>query len=257
MNKNITFWSFRVPMTPRDHLNLRAAVTQERKYYNGLVAQLSGPMRTMPDVLKSFAGLGETAFGMVAVAGGAVRTVLAEARFSTLLSDPKAALILEAARSPGVIHGEMRKAIAIEVLRAARDMTAAMHNTLKPTVTDDHVYRHAVETLVEHDDKTKRHVQIVKSLCTVTKRDDDRTAIQTPYTTSPIVVPMPDMNWNLLVLREEENRREGDEPFWLIEFHDVKANYLVRKTDPIIRARKRTKTRNQSSRTAGPYAPAR
>jgi hypothetical protein len=228
MSKSPRNWTYRIQLSPRDHLNLRAVVVQERKYFNGLITALNGPLRTMSDTLKTLGGAYETVFGEIAATGQSVDVVMAADRFRSVVRNPKVNLILEAARASGVIHPDVRRVMAVEVLRTARETSAAMHNTL---MREDQVYRHAVETLSVHDDRTKRHVQLPRSLVEITEAGQGNIAIRTPYTTTDIIVYAPRGNWTIMTLREDEGN------WWVMELSDTASGYLVRKSDPAGRKR--------------------
>lgn len=246
MSRRATSWTARITLPSADTIRLRQYISQEMHYFNALVAGFGGPMRTMPATFAAMTGRLESLFGEVAAAPVDVRSLKEDtlpARFKPyadlLFQDGKSAidtrmmLLFDIACSPSSIDSSVRRGLAVEMLRHAREQSAHIAN---PTNHGDQVYRFAMETVTPLESRNKRHLQLPKSaLNTATK--DERLAIGLPYVRAPIIIPAPTTQWNYITLRDDD---DGTKPGqWSIELSQETPMYLLRKTDSSYRKPKR------------------
>lgn len=240
-------WTYRVELPPADKMNLKKFVAEETAYYNAVVGGLSGPMRTIPDTLAKMTGRWETLVGEVAATGIDVRSIKPTAipvgldRYRDLLFqdnrlsvDTKTMLIFDIVAQAGAVHPEVRRGMAIELVKNARDQSALLTAKIN---REDQVYRFAVETLTPHDYSTKRHVQLPRSVLAVEEGEDGQTTIRVPYFTSPITVQTPPIPWSYLILRSDDDGK------CTMEMSRETSPYLARRSDTSsLRRAKRRKT---------------
>jgi hypothetical protein len=207
-------------------------------YFNALVAGFGGPMRTMPETFAAMTNRLESLFGEVAQSYADVRSLKEDdlpARFKPyadlLFKDGKSAidtrtmLLFDIARSVSSIDPSVRRGLAVEMLRHAREQSAHIAN---PQNREDQVYKFALETVTQLEPRNKRHLQLPKSaLVTATK--DGRMAIGLPYIRTPLHISAPTTSWNYVTLRDDD---DGTNPGqWTIELSQETSMYLLRKID--------------------------
>ena len=243
-----TTWSFILSLSATDAARARRFIAEEIIYYNALVDGLSGPLRTMSATIQAMTGRLETLFGEVAATGVDVRTLKEDDLPSGLASlrdvifrdgklniDIRTLLILDVARQPSAISGHVRRGMAIEMLRAARDQAAVLSNTLN---RDDQVYKFAVEALSPIDPRSKRHLQLPRAALK-TVDHGGKTAIAVPYLATPLHIPTPPIQWNYLVLRDDEaTGRTGQ---WTMELSKETGHYGLKKTDGFLGRKKKAR----------------
>ena len=230
-------------------MRARAAITEELRYYNGLVAGFSGPIRTMPDLMKSMTGRWEPLFADIAATGLDVRRYkpdtlpevlkpFADLIFmdGKLAIDLRRLLLLDVGRVASDVNPLVRRAMAGEMLKAARDQAAAFANTLN---REDQVYKFAVETLSPLDPKMKRHLQVPRSACK-TAELAGTTAILLPYLSTPIHVASPPVQWNYLYLRDTDDAARSGQ--WFLELAKESFGYALKRTDSFASRKKRAKS---------------
>lgn len=245
-----TIWTTPLPLTTGDMQRLARSIAEEMRYYNGLIAGLNGPQRTMPDTFKNLVGKMENLFGAIAASGhqistltpssvpvelNAFRDVLFDSDGKSKL-DVKTRMILDVAAAPGVLPPETRREIAMEMLRTFRNQSEALSGTL---LREDQVYRRSVETLVPIDMKVKRHLQIPRSALTVIEHADD-IVLHIPGVQSPAKLPVPPLAWNIAVIRPDSEQ-------WSLELRKESVPYMLRLFDPIPSRRKSKPVREAKS----------
>jgi hypothetical protein len=246
MSRRSSSWIARVTLPSADTIRLRQYISQEMHYFNALVAGFGGPMRTMPETFAAMTGRLESLFGEVAASYVDVRSLKEDnlpVQFKPyadlLFKDGKSAidtrtmLLFDIARSNASIDASVRRGLAIEMLRHAREQSA---HIASPQNREDQVYKFAVETVTPLEPRNKRHLQLPKSAVnTATK--DARLAIGLPYIRTPIIIPAPTTSWNYITLRDDD---DGSHPGqWAIELSQESPMYLLRKTDSSHRKPKR------------------
>lgn len=247
-----TIWTTPVVLTPNDALRVPRAIAEEIRYYNGLIAGLNGPQRTMPDTFKALTGRLEQAFGAVAASGKPVSSWRADglpgelAAYRDLLFedgkprlDTKTRMLLDVAAVPAMLHPETRRAMAVEMLKAFREQSAALASTLHRA---DQVYRRAFETLVPIDARVKRHLQMPRAAILLGE-DEEATLLRVPGVVEPLRLPRPPLTWNIALLRPEVSG-------WSLELRRESAPYLVRLLDPVLSRRRKA----QPARKTGAVA---
>jgi hypothetical protein len=256
MSRRSSSWTARITLPSADTIRLRQYISQEMHYFNALVAGFGGPMRTMPETFAAMTGRLESLFGEVASSYADVRSLKEGSlpdRFKPytdlLFKDGKSAidtrtmLLFDIAGSAANIDTSVRRGLATEMLRHAREQSAQIAN---PQNREDQVYKFAVETMTPLEGRNKRHLQLPKSAVnTATK--DDRLAIGLPYIRTPIIIPAPTTPWNYITLRDDD---DGTQPGqWAIELSQETSMYLLRKTDSSHRKpRKRIGTETKLAR---------
>lgn len=249
MTVRTSSWSYVVNLSPSDTMRARAAISEELHYYNGLVEGFSGPIRTMGSLLKTMTGRWEMLLCEIAGGGYDVRrykrdtlpdalkpyTDLIFTPEGALAIDLKTLLLLDVGRAAGEIAPAARKAMASEMLRAARDQSAAFANTLN---REDQVYKFAVETLSPLDSKMKRHLQLPRSACK-TAELAGTTAIMLPYLSAPLHVASPPVAWNYLYLRDSDDPARSGQ--WNLELAKETFAYALKRTDSFSSRKKRAR----------------
>lgn len=229
-------WSYRIDLSPQDKLRVRHFIAEEMNYFNTLVNGFAGPIRTMPDTIKSLTGRWEEFVGLVAAHQcnpytTAVRNhPQAFLPFADLYGslDPKKSLLLEVVATPGTLSYLTRRAMAIEMLRFAREQAAAYADTLK---TESQVYRYAVETLSPLEASQKRHVQLPRGAIRIEQIAErpnvpaTELILNVPYLKDPVIIPAPPLQWNMAILRDD-----GDGQ-WTLELSKESNTYLLKRTD--------------------------
>lgn len=247
-----TIWTTPVALTLGDAQRLARAIAEEIRYYNGLIAGLNGPQRTMPDTFKTLTGRLEQAFGAVAASGRAVSSCRAEhlpgelAAYRDLLFendrprlDTKTRMLLDVAAAPAVLPPETRRAMAVEMLKAFREQSAALTSTLH---RNDQVYRRAFEMLVPIDTRVKRHLQMPRAALRVDE-SDAALVLRVPGVAEPLRLPPAPLTWNIAVLRP-------DATGWNLELRRESAPYLVRLFDPVPSRRRKAQAARKSGAVA-------
>jgi hypothetical protein len=223
-----TSWSYRITLKPHDQIRVRHFIEQERAYFNAVVTGLAGPLRTMPGTLQAMNGRLEDLFGLAAAHAVNPTQVRPEKRhkafatFRELIAsaDLRTSLLFDIAASPATLSHAVRKNLAIEALRYAKDQSVAISDA----AMIDGTYRFAIQSLQPMDATQKRHVQMPRSTVTVTETDTEIT-LKLPYTVDPITVAKPPVNWNLAILRDD-----GQGNFTL-ELCQESAGYDLRRSD--------------------------
>lgn len=208
--KQANRWTYDIELSAEDKTRLRGFVRNETMYYNALLSAFSSRARTMPKVLEALNDecIMETA-----------RKAVALRESKSLLSEDEL-LIYDVVAKPAVLHPDIRAAMAREMLRAHRQIAAALHNSMGSS-TD--AYRSPIQTLIEHDGKLKRHVQLPQQAVRI---DYETDRLSTVYTKGSIKVlgDIPsEKNWNLVVIRETDLGRG-----WNIDFREEPAGYDLR-----------------------------
>lgn len=239
-------WSFEAVLDANDKVRIRGFVKNEIAYYNGLLAGFASRLRTMPEV---FDEVPEDFLGTIAQHGYSVRALTPDnlpaplARFRNMmfqdgrlaLSD-RVALLLDVVSAGAVLHPEVRRAMAVEMLHAHQRQAEGLSRT---TNRVDQVLAAPVELLHPIEARIKRHIQLPKAAVLVSP---DGRSFQTRYNAKPIVLRpqgLPeDASWNLLVLRDDEQHGVGS---WTAEFRQETASYLTRLTDVPFNTKKRKK----------------
>lgn len=230
-----TIWTTPIQLSSGDMMRLTRTIAEEIRYYNGLIAGLNGPQRTMPDTFKTLVGSLENVFGAIAASGYQIssghpdrlpaelspfKTTLFENGKSKL--DAKTRMVLDVAATPGALQPETRKEMAMEMLRTFRNQSEALNS---PLLHGDQIYRRSVETLVPIDSRVKRHLQMPRSAIGVTEKEDV-TELTIPGVASTITIPAPPLRWNIAVFRP-------DPTGWNLELRREGVSYMVRLFDPI------------------------
>ena len=221
-------WSYRIVLSPTDRLRLKHFISHETAYFNALVNGLAGPLRTMSSTLKEMTGAWEEVWGLAAMhsVNPLQEKVLpkAFAAHAELLAaeDTKKSLLLDVAASKASISYVVRRAMAIEVLRHAREQSIS-YNAVSE---GDQVYRYALETLTPLQPGQKRHVQLPKGSYTQAKGErEDELVLSIPYFGEPIKVAVPPVQWNMLIVREDQDGGIT------LELSRESTQYLVKRTD--------------------------
>lgn len=224
-------WSYRIELGAQDKIRAKFFIAEETKYFNALVTGLAGPLRTMPDTLASLTGRWEELFGLAASHGinpldtAAKKWPKAYARYADLIegeNDAKKSLLFGIATSPATLSHIVRKNMAIEILRHTREQSAAISN---PLVGEGSVYHFAVEVLSPFEDGQKRHVQVPVNALKRETAEDGHISIQLPYLGKSLTLPIPPVEWNMAVLRED---RDGSHT---LELSREISSYNVKRVD--------------------------
>lgn len=221
-------WSYRITLTPTDKLRLKHFIGHETAYFNALVNGLAGPLRTMPGTFKDMTGQWEEVFALAAThsINPMNEKVLPKPfqAYAELLAsaDAKKSLLLDVAATKASLSYVVRRAMAVEVLRHAREQSASYNSVSE----GEQVYRYALETLSALQPGQKRHVQLPKGSYTQAKGErEDELVLTIPYFSEPIKVAVPPVHWNMLIVREDQDGGIT------LELSKESAQYLVKRTD--------------------------
>lgn len=244
-------WNYSVTLSPAEKLRLRGFIAQELGYFNGLVSGFAAPMRSMPDAILGMTGATETLFGEIAALGIDVSRLKRDAlperltNFANIIFDEqgrvafdaKTALLLSIANQAGQIDPVVRRAMAVQVLRAARDQALVMKQTLGGEQA-----RFATKALTPMEERAKRHLQMPQEAVKVSDAASDKMMMVTiPYISRPLELPRPATAWNQIVLRDAG---EGD---WAVELSYQTERYDITRADPFttLNGKGRTKPRGR------------
>jgi hypothetical protein len=213
---------------PADQIRVRHFIEEERDYFNAVVSGLAGPLRTMPETLKAMIGQRETLFGLAAAHALNPTQVRAEKRhkafapFADLIAaaDLRQSLLFDIVAAPATLSHVVRRNLAVEALRHAREQSLAL---AEPALAESS-HRFAIQSLSTQEKGQKRHVQMPRSTITVTETEGEIT-LKLPYTVSPVTVAKPPVNWNMAVLRDDQNGS------FTLELCQEDAGYNLRRTD--------------------------
>lgn len=232
-------WSYRITLTPTDKLRLKHFIAHETAYFNALVNGLAGPLRTMPDTFKDMTGSWEEVFALAAThavnpMNEKVLPKPFQAHAELIASaDAKKSLLLDVAATSASLSYVVRRAMAVEVLRHAREQSINYNATV---VGEGQVYRYALETLSALQPGQKRHVQLPKGAYAQAKGErEDELVLTIPYFGEPIKVAVPPVHWNMLIVREDQDGGIT------LELSKESAQYLVKRTDASGLTRKKKK----------------
>lgn len=240
-------WSQFLDLSPEQSLRLRSFAAQERAYYNALVEGFSGPIRTMAETITHVHDRYPGLFGFVAETGCDVRTLRREQApdIASLFNadgrlgiGPRDALIFDIAAAPAVLHTKVRRAMALAMLAHAKEQADALANPLP-----DHGYRFAITMLSSHEERTKRHLQMQRSLLKISDKEG-RTTITLPYFAVAVEIATPRVAWNYAMLRWNGDPERPNA--WVLELSQESAPYLLGRSDPVRRAKKRQPQANLS-----------
>ena len=190
-------------------MRVRFFVEQETAYLNGLVNGFGGPIRTMPEVLRTMTGRWEELYGLCASHGITPVNArpnglpLAFKPFSDLIASAsvKQSLLFEIASQPATLAHGVRRVMAVEVLRHARTQAEALSQPML-----DGTYRSLVEVLSPMEIGQKRHVQVPRSEVRLSgDHDEAAIAIQFPYLNTKIEIIPPNFAWTTAILREDDD----------------------------------------------------
>lgn len=244
-------WNYSVTLSAAEKMRLRGFIAQELGYFNGLVAGFAAPMRSMPDAILGMTGGTETLFGEIAALGVDVSHLKKDALPERLVNfanvifdergrlafDAKTTLLLSIANHAGQIDPIVRRAMAIQVLRAARDQAAVMKQTMGGEQA-----RYATKALSPMEERAKRHLQMPQDAVTVSDAASDKMMMVTiPYLSRPLEIPRPAAAWNQIVIRDTG---EGD---WAVELSYQSERYDITRVDPFttLNGRGRMKSRGR------------
>jgi hypothetical protein len=217
-------WSYQIELNGHPNIILKRAIAAEMNYFNTLLNGVAGPLRTIPETFREMTGRYENLFGEVAALGSHPRNFKtlppSLAPYADLIKnlDVRKSLLLDLAASPGAVLTSVRRAMAIEMLRYAREQSNAFGNTLTRA---DQVHAFAVQTMQVHDTRTKRHLQLPASALKV-ERGDHTTQVTLPWGVV-LSFPTPPRAWNFMVLRDDDHGR------WTIELSN--SGYQLRRQD--------------------------
>lgn len=233
-------WSQFLDLPSEESLRLRSFAAQERAYFNALVEGFSGPIRTMAETIghvhDRYAGL----FGFVAETGCDVRTLRREQApdFASLFDErgrlslsPRHALIFDIAAAPAVLHTKVRRAMALAMLAFAKEQADALASPLP-----DHGYRFAITMLSSHEERTKRHLQMPRTLLKI-RDEEGRTTITLPYFSISVEIATPRIPWNYATLRWNGDPERPTA--WVLELSQENEPYILRRADSARRPKKR------------------
>lgn len=223
-----TSWSYQITLKPHDQIRVRHFIDHERAYYNAVITGLAAPLRSMPATLQAMTGRLEDLYGLAAAHALNPTQVKAEKRpkafasFKELIAsaDMRTSLLFDIAAKPATLHHAVRKAIAVEALRYAKDQSVAISDAAQI----DGTYRFAIQSLQPLEREQKRSVQMPRSTITVTETETEIT-LKFPYTLDAVTVSKPPVNWNMAHLRDD-----GAGTFTL-ELAQESASYNLRRTD--------------------------
>jgi hypothetical protein len=248
---NRALWSYRITVTPKDIQRLRIFVREEIHYHNALVAGLTGPVRSMPDVFRDLTGIYERIYAEVAAY--AVDLTQAKSLPASLESlrdaiydkdgkiilPSKMMIILDVAKTPANLHNEARRNMALSFLNAAKDQSSAFHNTLSDTNRLGQVYKYASETFQAVDAQTKRHVQLPSTAMRATESGRNL-ILKFPYMVDEFTIPLPQIKWNKIYMRELTRPDGMSSGTVMLEFASDTA-YDHRRTDALPFTRKKVR----------------
>lgn len=244
-NNNVGAWSYQLTPTPREVNQFRQIIKEETRYYNAVVSGLAGPIRSIGDTIIKLTGHWEEMFGLAAALSvNPLRDETAHASFAKYApliesADERTKLVFDVVTAPAYLAALVRRAIAIEALRAARDQVTAMRATVN---SDTQVYRNLVTTLTPYEPGQKRHIQIPVKACTINDAQDGKIAIKIPYLRDPITVSAPPVSWNLMIIKDDDTR-------WTMTLLREKSMYLMGRADaPGLRKRRKKAQRRTSEK---------
>jgi hypothetical protein len=246
-------WTLRVDIEPTDKSLLRTAFNQELSFYNGLVQGLSTRLRAFPEVLLTFTGQWEELFADLAQTGVNVNRVRSPDQLTGPLTKhrdllfnkegrpqpipERIGLILELASISGAILPEVRRAMALEMMRFYRAQAQASSNTMPTHQQEEQLYKQAHENLEIADHVRKRHVQLPRAAVKMTYDEEShRTDFRLPYIRNPISVSgnfTHANSWNLLLVKQAGEGMPNSKTPWLIELRKTPHQYLVKLLDTI------------------------
>jgi hypothetical protein len=233
-------------------------MAEERAFYNFLVDGLTARCRTMPDLIAGMTEKRERLFGEIAYTAYDLRGVaFAKSKesfkgeipeklkpFDDLLfgSGPDGrylngnfALALGLAASHGAIHPQMRKNIALEMLRFFRDQAKIRLGSKSGFGGENNAFKAPLQGLTILDDIKKRHVQVTKDLVEVGYDEESGNSwIKIPYT-SKFWVPGIDItnatNWNVAIIHQKAGQIPMANDPWYIELKYAPNFYLLKYQD--------------------------
>lgn len=145
------------------------------------------------------------------------------------LLSPGAEAIMNLMATPCHLHVDVRRNIAEEVLNQIKHQAEIIHaaqNTME--------MRSPVQTLPEHDNYTKRHVQIPRHLVKcVFNAMEGQSEITVPYCREPLVIPQQDITenkWDIMVI-SQVNREVEKNHLLQLSLRTSKQKYLITYTD--------------------------
>jgi hypothetical protein len=261
LNENSRFKSIYTKNTQRDRVSrdieitlsipdqsrLKSFMFHELKYYNNINDAFYSAFRSFPDVIPML-DKWDRLYNQLAYEGINIRQFMnkSEASLPDSLKphndlifgkneqgkrklNESIAILLETLAYKNMIHPEIRKNIASEILKFYREQGKA------GGVNRDNMYSVAPTFLEKLDNIAKRHIQIPRKICQVVwNNEDEISKVSNPYTIHPVEIPVLNLNeepWNILILHQEPGRIPISTTPWIATIKNDPRNYLVRYLD--------------------------
>jgi hypothetical protein len=258
-------WHYEIQVEPEQKRTLKAYMEQERIYYNHLVEGLSGMTRTSPELINSMSEKREKLFGEIAYHGfkvrGKVERITGWGQFDKEVPESLRqfddilfginketgkrtlsgafTLLMETAAEVGSIHPEMRRNMAIEMLRYHREQ-AKVRLQSKGTHwgQPDSEFKAPVFALDTCDINRKRHVQLTKALVEVGYDEEKGSSwVKTPYSTRFWINGIDATSiegWNMILVHQQPGILPRPTTPWFIEFRTTLNTYQVKYMDVVL-----------------------
>lgn len=224
-------------------MQLWHCMDQERLYHNELVNQLNGKVRVMADEILGIKDQYEKLWGTVAQSktkiGQIAKKPLEEwpdvmkpyydlvVKDGKQLLSEKSILIYDIAASEANLHPQMRKAIALEILKWVQPQAKQLMG-LKNTSGQMGSPVHMLQPL---NPESKRHVQLVGTLAEITYDEaENQSIVRIPYSTREIVIRNQDLTktpHDNIVIRQTPGRVVDANTPWQMTIKEGKGRYMV------------------------------
>ncbi len=237
-----------------ERARLLALIQLERQYHNYLVNELNSKLRVMSNEILNIKDHLERLWGAVAYSKTKLRTLLkkpveewsAELRpFANLIIkdgkiaiDEKLLMIYDIAAYDVDIDPNMRRAIALEILKWIQPQARSINAVLSETTGRFAAPVHMLQPLSV---ETKRHLQLTGSVVSVTyDHEKNQSAIKIPYLANAILVKGQDLSkvaFDNIVLRPSAN----NPVVWQLTAKEGNGRYQVDLVDAVYRPKRRPK----------------
>lgn len=225
-------------------------IQHERQYHNTLVNELNSRLRVMSGELLSIKDHHEKLWGAVAYSGIKLKTLVkkpveewpAELRpFANLIvHDGKIAIsermqmIYDVAATDAAIHPEMRRAIAMEILKWVQPQAKSINTMLTNSTGQLSTPIHMLQPLSVEN---KRHIQLLGHITDISYDEEQRVStVHLPYADYDIKIKNQDLTktpHDNIVIRQNPNNTPTDS--WVMTVKEGNGRYQVDMVDVVHR----------------------
>ena len=225
-------------------INLWQCMKYERQYHNTLITELNGKLRVLSTEILNLKDNHERLWGAVAQTATKLRSVASKpidlwpedlrpfkdmiAKDGKLIMNERMLVLYDIAAADGNVHPQMRRSIALEILKWIQPQAKIMLGLSNSTTGQMNMPMLMLQPL---DHNKKRHVQLLGTLASIAYDTVQRiSTIKIPYSDSIITVKNQDltkMPADNIVIRQVPGREITITTPWQITIKEGHGRYMV------------------------------